>query len=265
MNAGDAGDDVVEAFDVLDIERGPDVDAGREQVEHVEMALGVAAALAGVVGLVAVGEFVDQGQRRAAGEQGVEVHLLAGDAGAGEPAAGEDFETGEQGCGVGAAMGLDDAADDVASLGPARAGSGQHFPGLAEPGIESEEHRRDDGEVFCDVIGDGKRGQGATGHQQLLADANDLDELGRVAVEVDHVAGFAGGLGAGVHGDADIGLSQSGGVVGAVTAHRDEVAALLFGADQSELGLGGAEPGSHPPRRSWRRRGWWQPRARRSV
>ena len=76
------------------------------------------------------------------------------------------------------------------------------------------------------------------GHEQLLADLDDLDELGRVAIEVDHVAGLLGGLGAGVHGHADVGLGQGRGVVGAVAHHGDELAAGLFLADVGELGLG---------------------------
>jgi hypothetical protein len=43
---------------------------------------------------------------------------------------------------------------------------------------------------------------------------------------------------AGVHRDADIGLGERGGVVGAVAAHRHQLAALLFLADQRELVLG---------------------------
>ena len=66
------------------------------------------------------------------------------------------------------------------------------------------------------------------GDQQLLADLDDLDELRRVRVEVDHVPGLLGGLGAGVHGHADVGLGQRRGVVGAVAGHGDEVAAGLL-------------------------------------
>ena len=76
------------------------------------------------------------------------------------------------------------------------------------------------------------------GDQQLLADLDDLDELRRVGVEVDHVAGLFGRRSAGVHGDADVGLRERGGVVGAVAGHRDELAALLLLADQGHLVLG---------------------------
>ena len=40
---------------------------------------------------------------------------------------------------------------------------------------------------------------------------------------------------AGIHGDADIGLGQGWRVVGAVTAHGDELALGLLGADELEL------------------------------
>ena len=70
-DAGDLGDDVVQALEVLDVHRGPDVDAGRQQLLDVLPALRVPAA-----GRVAVGELVDQRQLRAAREQRVEVHLL---------------------------------------------------------------------------------------------------------------------------------------------------------------------------------------------
>ncbi len=57
-------------------------------------------------------------------------------------------------------------------------------------------------------------------------------------VEVDHVAGLLGGLGAGVHGHADVGLGQRRGVVGAVAGHGDQAAAGLLPADQRHLVLG---------------------------
>ena len=78
----------------------------------------------------------------------------------------------------------------------------------------------------------------AAGDQQLLADLDDLDELRRVRVEVDHVAGLLGRLRAGVHRDADVGLRERGRVVGAVAGHRDELAARLLALDQRHLVLG---------------------------
>ena len=72
----------------------------------------------------------------------------------------------------------------------------------------------------------------------LLADLDDLDELGRAGVEVDHVGRLARRLRARLHGDADIGLRQRRRVVGAVAAHGDQPAALLLLADIGELLLG---------------------------
>lgn len=56
---------------MLDVDRCVDVDSRRQQLLDVLPALGVAAA-----GNVAVGQFVDQGQRRRVGEETVEVHFL---------------------------------------------------------------------------------------------------------------------------------------------------------------------------------------------
>ena len=93
---------------------------------------------------------------------------------------------------------------------------------------EAGEHRRDDGEVLRDVVGDRERRERAAGDEQLLADLDDVDELRRVGVEVDHVPGFLRRLGAGVHGDADVGLRERRSVVRAVAGHRDEAAAALL-------------------------------------
>ena len=92
--------------------------------------------------------------------------------------------------------------------------------------IGHDEQRRDDREIFRHVVGDREGRQRAARHQQLLADLDDLDQLRRIGVEIDHVAGFARRLRAGLHGDADIGLRQRRRVVGAVAAHGDQAAAL---------------------------------------
>ena len=60
LTRGDLGHDIVQAFDMLDVERRVDVDAVRQDFLDVEVALGMAAA-----GRVGVGELVDEDQRRA--------------------------------------------------------------------------------------------------------------------------------------------------------------------------------------------------------
>ena len=103
---------------------------------------------------------------------------------------------------------------------------------------DARKHGRDDGEVLGDIVRDGERCECAACHEQLLADGDDLDELGGVGVEVDHVAGLFGGLRAAVHGDAYVGLGQCGCVVGAVAGHGDELAFGLLALDEVHLVLG---------------------------
>ena len=87
--------------------------------------------------------------------------------------------------------------------------------------VEGEEDRRDDGEVFRHVVGDREGGERAACHQQLLTNLDHLDQLGRIRVKIDHVARLTRRLRAGIHGNADVGLSERWGIVGAVAAHGD--------------------------------------------
>ena len=112
-----------------------------------------------------------------------------------------------------------------------------HHVERVERGVGRRERGGDDREVLRDVVGDAERRQRAARHQELLADLDDLDELRRVRVEVDHVAGLLRRLGAGVHRHGDVGLGERGGVVRAVAGHRDEAAARLVLADERELRL----------------------------
>ena len=79
-----------------------------------------------------------------------------------------------------------------------------------------EQHRRNDGEIFRDVVRDAEGGERAAGDEKLLPDLDDLDQLRRIRIEIDHVAGFLGGLRAGVHRHADIGLRERRRVVRSV-------------------------------------------------
>src|SRR5208282_1684573 len=112
-NTGDLSDDVVQAFDVLDIEGCVHVDAGVEQLLDVHVALGVPAA-----GGVRVGELIDQHQRRPALQDGVEIHLLEPVPLVLDPPARDDLDTFKQRLGLSAAVRLDDADDHVGPIAP---------------------------------------------------------------------------------------------------------------------------------------------------
>ena len=101
--------------------------------------------------------------------------------------------------------------------------------------IGGDEQSRDNGEILRHVVGNREGRQRAAGHQQLLADADDLDQLRRARIEIHHIGGLTGGLRAGLHRHADIGLGKGRGIVGAVAAHGDQPAALLLAADIGEL------------------------------
>jgi hypothetical protein len=74
-DAGDARDDVVQTFDVLDIERGVDIDAGRDQFIDIHVAFRMPAARR-----VGVREFVDDRDRRVSREKCRDVEFFAPDA-----------------------------------------------------------------------------------------------------------------------------------------------------------------------------------------
>ena len=134
-HAGDAGDIVVQAFEVLHVERGPDVDAGLEQLCHVLPALGVAAA-----GRVGVGEFVDQEETGFARQRAIHIELFEHLAAIGDGAAWQDGQFGDLLLGAGAAVGFDDADQNVAAGCKQRTRRGQHLPGFANPRRRPQKH-----------------------------------------------------------------------------------------------------------------------------
>jgi hypothetical protein len=105
--------------------------------------------------------------------------------------------------------------------------------------VGGHEYGRDDGEVLGHVVGDAEGGEGAAGDEQLFADLDDLEELGRVGVQVHHVAGFFGRRRAGVHRHPDVGLRQGWRIVGAIPTHRHQLALGLLVADELEFVLRG--------------------------
>jgi hypothetical protein len=132
-DAGDLRDHVVQAFDMLDVQRRIDVDAAVEQFLHIEIALRMPAALG-----IGVGEFVDQHQIRLAGEDGIDIHLLQPPALVVDGHPRHDLEAGQHRLRFLAPVGLDHADHDIDAVGDLRMAGGQHFVGLADAGCRPQ-------------------------------------------------------------------------------------------------------------------------------
>ena len=126
---GDAGDlrhHIIEALDVLHVERGVDIDAGIEQFEHVLPALAVPAA-----GGVGMGQLIHENEPRLPRQRGVEVELLQYAALVVDCTTRKDGEALGQARGLAPAMGLDHADHDVHPLGLTRARGLEHGVGFS--------------------------------------------------------------------------------------------------------------------------------------
>ncbi len=134
-DAGDAVDHVVEAFQVLDVDRAVDIDAGVEQFLHILPAPLVAAA-----GRVAVGELIDQHQRRAPCQQRVQVHFVEDAAAVLHALPRLHGQPVQQRRGFRPAMGLDHPDHHLAALLLQLARARQHRVSLADPGRRTQEH-----------------------------------------------------------------------------------------------------------------------------
>ena len=129
LHAGDALDDVVHRLEVLDVQRGDDVDAGVEQLLDVLPALLVAGA-----GHVGVRELVDEHDLGPAREHRVDVHLLELGAAVLDLPARDDLEVAELLGGADPAVGLDEADDDVGAALVAAPPLVEHRERLADAG-----------------------------------------------------------------------------------------------------------------------------------
>ena len=127
LDAGDPLDDVVDRFEVLNVDRGDHVDASGEQRPDVLPPFGVAGARH-----IGVGEFVDEHDLGMAGQNRVEVHLLECRPPIVEAAARHDLEVGELLGGAGAAVSLDVGNDHVGAAVAAAATLVQHREGLSD-------------------------------------------------------------------------------------------------------------------------------------
>ena len=150
---GDLRHHVVEAFDVLDVDRGVDVDAVRQQFLDVEVAFGMAAARR-----IGVGEFVDQRELRAARDQRVEIHLLENLVLVVEPLAAARFRGPcEQRLGFRPAVGFDHADHDIDAGPQPGMRALQHLVGLADPRCCAQENLQAAGPALLPPRGFQKR------------------------------------------------------------------------------------------------------------
>ena len=150
-DAGDLRHHVVQAFDVLDVERRVDVDALAQQLFDIEIALGVPAACG-----IGMGELIDERQVRAARDQRVEVHLLERVILVLDGAARKDLKAVEQRLGLFAAVRLDHADDHVRAIFGSGAGLLQHLVGLADARSGTEEDLQASG-TACFFLCHGKQ------------------------------------------------------------------------------------------------------------
>ncbi len=127
-DAGDLRDDIVQAFDMLNVERGVNVDAGGEQLFHIEIALGMAAAWR-----VGVRKLVHERDLRVPLEEGIQVHLFKHMPVIVYLRPRNGLETFEQRLRFGPPMGFDHADRDVGALGLLALGRQQHLIGFADP------------------------------------------------------------------------------------------------------------------------------------
>ena len=118
---------------MLDIQRRPYVDAGRQQFLDVVPALRMAAARC-----VAVRQFIDQHEPRLAREDRIKVHLGERTAEMLDRTARDDLERAGQRLGLGAAMRLDYADHDIGAAAHPGGAFGQHLIGLADSGRRPE-------------------------------------------------------------------------------------------------------------------------------
>ena len=132
---GDLGHHIVQAFDVLDIEGGIDVDPRRQQLFDIQIALGMAAAR-GIV----VRQLVHQHQARPALQDGVQIHLRQHPALVGHALLGNGLDALGEKIGLDPAMGFHHADHRIHAFQLAAAGLHQHLIGLADARRRAQEN-----------------------------------------------------------------------------------------------------------------------------
>src|SRR5262249_42882239 len=134
-NTRDPGDDVVEAFDMLNVEGGEDIDAGGDELLDVEVALRMPAAWS-----VSVGKLVDQDDLRAALEDRVEIHVGKEMSFVVDLLPWNHLEAFQQHLGLAPPVSFDDADHDIDAVAPPGLGRQQHLVSLANPRSRPQEN-----------------------------------------------------------------------------------------------------------------------------
>ena len=134
LDAGDLGDDVVEALEVLDVERGVDVDAGVEQLLDVLPALGVSQP-----GGVGVGQLIDEEQLGCRARAASRSNSRSLTPRYSTSSGGQHLQPLEQRLGLRPAVRLDVADDHVHAGRRLLLGGLEHGVGLAHAGHVAEE------------------------------------------------------------------------------------------------------------------------------
>ena len=133
LRAGRAGDRVIKRLEVLDVHGGHDVDAGVEELQDILVALAVARARH-----IAVGQLIDDAPGRMAGENGLDVHFAQGDGAVLDFLERDGVKALDERGSVGAAVGFDEADDDVHALTAHEVGVFEHAVGFADAGGGAE-------------------------------------------------------------------------------------------------------------------------------
>jgi hypothetical protein len=134
-DAGDPQHLVIEAFQVLDVDRRPDVDPCIQQLHHILPAPLVAAARR-----IAMRQFIHQHQRGAPLHDGIQVHLFELPVAVGNLPAFNHRQALQQGLGFGTPVGFDHADHQVHATAQLLLRAGQHGVGLADARRGAEEH-----------------------------------------------------------------------------------------------------------------------------
>ncbi len=131
---GDPADDIVEALEVLHVDCGVDIDAGREQLLDILPAFWMARSRN-----VGMRQLVDQEHGRSTPEGRIEVEFPERSAGVSDRFERKDLQPFEQGRRLAPFMGLDDPHHHIEPLLTQLSRGRQHGVGLTDPGTGAEE------------------------------------------------------------------------------------------------------------------------------